>query len=174
MPSFSDVPASSRCGYNKGVKFVVSLLLRNSPAMQCAAAWRTQRSSLPVWTKRSLAAGLCGFGLLLAQQGPERDGNFDIRFEPTAKLQTGVQVPFQINVKDARKQPPIGAKVTLQIEMLDHSRVKVFAAPALNPGVYIAKPVFPTAGDWNVYVEVRRSNEMSSRTIQFSVADSAP
>jgi hypothetical protein len=131
-----------RCGYNKGVKFVASLL--------------------------------CGFGLLLAQEGPARDGNFDIRFEPTAKLQTGVQVPFEIDVKDARKQPLTGAKVTLQIEMLDHSRVKVFQAPGLNPGVYIAKPVFPAAGDWNVYVEVRRSDAMTSRSIQFSVADSAP
>ena len=116
----------------------------------------------------------CGFGLLLAQQGPQRDGNFDIRFEPTAKLQTGVRVPFQIDVKDGRKQPLAGAKVTLQIGMLDGSRVQVFPAPALTPGVYISKPVFPAAGDWSVYVEVRRNDEMSSRAIQFSVADAAP
>lgn len=114
---------------------------------------------------------LWGFALL-AQDTPNRNGNFDIRFEPTAKLQTGVQVPFQINVKDARKQPVIDAKVTLQIEMPDHSHVKVFRAPATNPGVYIAKPIFPSAGDWDIYVEVRRDNGMSSRTIQFNVADS--
>ncbi len=112
---------------------------------------------------------LCAFGLLRAQQGPERNGNFDIRFEPWAKLQTGVQVPFQITVKDSLSKPLIGAKVTLQIEMLDHTRVKVFPAPSINPGVYMAKPIFPVAGDWNVYVEVRRANQMSARTIEFSV-----
>jgi hypothetical protein len=117
---------------------------------------------------------LCVLGLLMAQEGPERDGNFDVRFEPTAKVQSGVQVPFQINVMDARKKPLTNAKVTLQIDMLDHSRVQVFQAPSISPGVYIAKPVFPAAGDWNVYVQVRRNNEMSSRTIQFSVAESTP
>lgn len=117
---------------------------------------------------------LCAVGLLFAQQGEERAGNFDIRFEPTAKLQTGVRVPFQITVNDALKKPLVDAKVTLQIEMLDHTRVKVFPALALDAGTYVAKPVFPVAGEWSVYVEVRRNNEMSARTIQFSVADSTP
>ena len=113
-------------------------------------------------------------GLMWAQQGPEPDGNFDIRFEPTAKLQAAVQVPFQITVRDARKQPLTDAKVTLQIETLDHNRVKVFRAAALDPGIYVAKPLFPVAGDWNVYVEVRRGEQMTSRTIQFSVSNSTP
>ncbi len=117
---------------------------------------------------------LCAVGLLPAQQGPEKDGNFDIRVEPTAKLQTGVQVPFQIAAKDARRQPLTDAKVTLQIEMPDHSHVKVFQAPAITPGIYISKPVFAAAGDWSVYVEVRRNNQMTSRTLQFSVAAPAP
>ena len=117
---------------------------------------------------------LCGFGLVLAQEGAERNGNFDIRFEPTAKLQNAVPIPFQVTVKDALNKPVVGAKVTLQIEMLDHTRVNVYPAAGLNPGVYVAKPVFPVAGEWNVYVEVHRSNEMSARTIQFSVADTAP
>lgn len=111
---------------------------------------------------------LCAFGLLVAQ---EREGNFDIRFEPTAKLQTGVEVPFKITVNDALHKPLPDAKVTLQIETTEHTHVKVFPAPAITPGVYIAKPVFPVSGEWNIYVEVRRANEMSARTIQFSVPE---
>jgi hypothetical protein len=110
---------------------------------------------------------LCAFGLLAAQ---EREGNFDIRFEPTAKLQTGVQVPFKITVYDALHKPLPDAKVTLQIETPEHTHVKVFPAPAIDVGVYIAKPVFPDSGEWDIYVEVHRANEMSARTIQFSVA----
>lgn len=116
---------------------------------------------------------LCVFGLLLGSLllGQDREGNFDIRFEPTAVLQTGTAVPFKIDVKDDLHKPLTDAKVTLQIEMTDHSHVKVFPAPATNPGVYIAKPVFPIAGEWNVYVEVHRNNAMSARTIEFSVAE---
>lgn len=111
------------------------------------------------------------FGLLFAQQAPEREANFDIRFEPTAKLQTGVQVPFQIRVNDALHKPVVDAKVTLQIEMMDGTHVQVFPASAINPGVYIAKPIFPLSGEWSVYVEAHRNNAMSARTIQFSVSD---
>jgi hypothetical protein len=115
-----------------------------------------------------LALILCAFGLLTAV---EREGNFDIRFEPTAKLQTGVEVPFAIHITDALHKPLPDATVTLQIEMPDHSHVKVFRAPAVSPGVYIAKPVFPAAGEWNVYVEAHRNNQMSARTIQFNVPE---
>jgi len=119
---------------------------------------------------------LCGLGLLFAQ---EREGNFSIRFEPTATLQTGAPIPFQITVQDAGHKPLADAKVTLQIETTNHTHVKVFPAPAVDPrgspGVYIAKPVFDAAGEWNVYVEVRRQNgqweEMSARSIQFSVPE---
>ena len=116
---------------------------------------------------------LCVSGLLLlAQQPPpELAGNFDIRFEPTAKLQTGVQVPFRISVKNDLNNPVVDAKVTLQIAMLDGTHVQVFPAPAISPGVYIAKPIFPLAGEWNVYVEVHRRDKMSARTIQFSVPE---
>lgn len=117
---------------------------------------------------------LFGLGLLFAQ---ERDGNFGIRFEPTAVLQTGAPIPFQITVHDAAHNPLPDAKVTLQIETVNHTHVKVFPAPAVDqraqPGVYVAKPVFDIPGEWNVYVEVRRQNgrweEMSARTIQFTV-----
>ena len=103
------------------------------------------------------------------QQGPERPGNLDIRFEPTAKLQTGVEIPFRITVRDSLGKPFIQAKVTLQIELKNHVQTKVYRAAMTDPGVYIAKPIFPEPGDWNVYVEVRRDNQLSARTIVFSV-----
>ena len=116
---------------------------------------------------------LCVLGWSIAQQPPEREGNFSIRFEPTAKLQTGAEVPFQITVTDALHKPVTHAKTTLQIEMTDSTSVAVFRAPEFDPkaspGVYVAKPVFPAAGEWNVYVEVHRENQMSARTIQFTV-----
>jgi hypothetical protein len=119
---------------------------------------------------------LFGLGLLLAQ---ERDGNFGIRFEPTAVLQTGAPVPFQITVNDAAHKPLPDAKVTLQIETSNHTHVKVFPAPPADqraqPGVYVAKPVFDIPGEWNVSVTVRRQNgrweEVSARSIQFTVPE---
>jgi hypothetical protein len=117
---------------------------------------------------------ICVLSFAAAQ---ERDGNFSIRFEPTAVLQTDAPIPFQITVHDADHKPLADAKVTLQIETANHGDVKVFPAPPLDqrasPGIYIAKPVFPHSGEWNVYVEVHRQNgrwdEMSARTIQFNV-----
>jgi hypothetical protein len=117
---------------------------------------------------------LLGLGVAFAQT---REGNFHIRFEPTAVLQTGAPIPFQITVADADHKPLPDAKVTLQIETANHTHVQVFPAPAAdpraNPGVYVAKPVFEVPGEWNVYVEVRRQNgrweEVTARTIQFTV-----
>ncbi|HEY3939727.1 MAG TPA: FixH family protein [Bryobacteraceae bacterium] len=100
-----------------------------------------------------------------------REGNFTIRFEPKAILQTGTPIPFEIHVNDSLHKPVQQAKVTLQIETTEHQDLKVFVAPATEPGVYVAKPVFPEAGEWNIYVEVRRSDQLSSRTIQFNVAN---
>jgi YtkA-like len=117
---------------------------------------------------KSFALLLCALGLLSAV---EREGNFDIRFEPTAKLQTDVQVPFEIHITDALHKPLPDAKVTLQIEMPDHTHVRVFPAPGTAAGVYLAKPVFSLAGEWNIYVEAHRNNEMSARTIQFNVPE---
>jgi YtkA-like len=108
------------------------------------------------------------FGLLTAL---EREGDFKIRFEPTAKLQTGVEVPFEIHMNDALHKPLIDASVTLQIEMPDHTHRNVFRASAVAPGVYIAKPIFPVPGEWNVSVEAHRNGEMSARTIQFNVPE---
>ena len=101
----------------------------------------------------------------------EREGNFAIRFEPTAILQTGVPVPFEITVNNDLHKPLQNAKVTLRIETPEHKEVKVFPAPAVSPGVYVAKPVFPEAGQWSIYVEARRDDAVSSRTIEFSVAE---
>ncbi len=109
-------------------------------------------------------------GLILAQQ--QHEGNFIIRFEPKAMLQTQAVIPFEIDVKDDLHNPLIQAKVTLQIETTEHTNVKVFNAPAVSPGVYVAKPVFPDAGQWNVYVEVRRGGAISARTIQYYVPES--
>ncbi|MGI8962000.1 MAG: FixH family protein [Bryobacteraceae bacterium] len=117
---------------------------------------------------KCIALLLCAFDLLTAV---EREGNFEIRFEPSAKLQTGIEVPFEIRINDALHKSLPDATVTLQIEMQDHSQIKVFPAPAVSPGVYIAKPVFPVAGEWNVYVQAHRNNEMSARTIQFNVPE---
>ena len=117
-----------------------------------------------------LALLVPALALVFAQQGQLREANLDIRFEPTAKLQTQVPVPFQITVRDSLNKPFIQGKVTLQIETTEHRNVKVFNAPMTAPGIYIAKPVFPEAGEYNVYVEVRRDDRMSARTIQFSVA----
>jgi hypothetical protein len=101
----------------------------------------------------------------------DREGNFIIRFEPKAILQTGVQIPFEINVSDSLHKPVQQAKVTLQIETAEHKNVKVFPAPGTEPGVYVAKPIFAEPGEWSVYVEVHRGDQLSSRTIQFSVAN---
>jgi YtkA-like protein len=100
----------------------------------------------------------------------EQEANFTIRFEPTAVLQTGAPIPVQINVTDARQKPVEQAKVTLQIETADHQQVQVFRAPAISPGVYVAKPVFPSTGQWSIYVEARRDDRMSSRTDQYDVS----
>jgi hypothetical protein len=121
-----------------------------------------------------IALFFCLAGLVFAQ---EREGNFSIRFEPTAVLQTGAPIPFQITVHDANHNPLIDAKVTLQIETVNGMHVKVFPAPAAdrraNPGIYVAKPVFDVPGEWKVYVEVHHQNghwdEMSARTIQYNV-----
>ena len=110
-------------------------------------------------------------GLIVAQA--QHEGNFIIRIEPKAVLQTQAAIPFQIDVKDDLHKPLIQAKVSLQIETAEHTDVKVFDAPAVSPGVYVAKPVFPDAGQWNVYVEVRRADAISARTIQYYVPESA-
>ena len=100
------------------------------------------------------------------------EGNYGIRFEPTAKLQTGPPIPFQILVKDSLRKPLVHAKVTLQIaEEGDTRSVRVFPAVEVEPGTYIAKPSFSAAGKWNIYVEATRQDHMSARTIQFQVSD---
>jgi hypothetical protein len=100
----------------------------------------------------------------------EREGNFNIRFEPAAVLQTGVAVPFEIHVTDNLHKPVQQAKVTLYIETSEHTQAKKFPAPATEPGLYLAKPIFPETGAWNVRAEVRLSDRVTSRILEFSVA----
>jgi hypothetical protein len=104
------------------------------------------------------------------QPAPLREANFDIRFEPTALLQSGTEVRFDITVKDADHNPVHGARVTLQIETAEHHDTKVFRATEMRTGLYMSKPNFPAPGRWNVYVEVRRDEAMSARTIEYYVA----
>ncbi len=99
----------------------------------------------------------------------EREGNFKIRFEPKAILQTGVTIPFEISVTDSHRQPVTEAKVKLYIETADGQDRMPFPAPGTTAGVYLAKPVFPRAGDWTVDVEVRRNDQFSTRSLTFNV-----
>ena len=116
-----------------------------------------------------LASIVSAAGLILGQQ--MREGNLDVRFEPTAKMQTGAPIPFNIVVRDALKKPFINAQVTLQIEKPDHSSVNVYPAPQLDRGTYLAKPVFPSPGTWEVIVDVRRGNQETGRTVEFHVPE---
>jgi hypothetical protein len=106
--------------------------------------------------------------LLLAQLAP---ANFDIRFEPDAKLQTGAQIPYLIHIDTALGKPVRGAKVTLLIETPDHKEPANFKAPMLDAGVYEAKPVFPHSGQWDVTVHATYDERESARTITYSVPD---
>jgi hypothetical protein len=112
---------------------------------------------------------LCLFLALGVSVFAGREGNFTIRFEPKAVLQTDAQIPFEIKVMDDLKKPVQDAKVTLQIETKNHQHLTVFKAPAVTSGVYLAKPIFPEAGEWNVYVEVHRNDEMSARVLEYTV-----
>jgi len=107
-------------------------------------------------------------GLLLAQDPP---ANFRIRFEPTAKLQTGVQVPFEIHILDAHDQPVREAKVLLVCTQSEDDPGFSAEGKAITPGVYIAKPVFPKTGTWNVQVRARREGRESTRVTQFNIAE---
>lgn len=112
-------------------------------------------------------------GLILSRPAvaQERDGNFNIRFEPTARMQSRIDVPFQIKVIDPRQKPVEHAAVTLQIKDRDNMNVKVYRTTMTAPGIYVASPSFVAAGEWSVYVEVRRDGEMTARTIQFTVSE---
>ncbi len=107
-------------------------------------------------------------GLVIAQDPP---ANFRIRFEPTAKLQTGVQVPFEIHILDAHDQPVREAKVLLVCTQSEGDPGIRTEAKATTPGVYLAKPVFPKTGTWNIEVRARREGRESTRLAQFNVAE---
>src|SRR5690349_16144289 len=106
-------------------------------------------------------------GLLTAA---DREGNFKIRFEPTAKLQTGVEVPFEVHVDDALSEPLQGdADIQLAIARPGQTPEASVKAWFVRPGVYSAKPQFPGDGQWAVTVTARRTNEATQRTINFIV-----
>lgn len=120
--------------------------------------------------KLLLAAALALAALSVATPAQQvRPGNFTIYVEPTAKLQTDAPIPFQIRVSDDLKKPLVDATVTLQIETDDGRYVQVFRAPAVDRGVYVAKPLFRTPGGWKVYVKVERLDRESARDFEYNV-----
>ena len=112
---------------------------------------------------------VCALGLMSASAQELSNANFDIRFEPTAVLQAGTEIRFDITVKDADHHPVHGAQVTLQIETAEHEHVKIFRATEMQTGLYMAKPIFPVEGQWSVNVEVHRAETMSARSIEYYV-----
>lgn len=118
---------------------------------------------------RLLALILCISGLLFAAKDVE--GNFSIRFETNAKLQTGVEVPFTVHVTDDRQRPlEQNAHVEMSIAPENREPIKTIKAWYVGPGEFIAKPVFPSEGQWALTVTARRANQVTSRTITFSVS----
>src|SRR5579872_4112535 len=115
------------------------------------AAMRLSREKVYNKAVKILACLLAFAALAFAQ---DHEGNFTIRFEPQAQLQTKAEIPFAIHVTDDLQKPVLHATVTLQIETPQHTGVRVFKAPEIGEGVYVAKPVFPSAGEWSIYVEV--------------------
>jgi hypothetical protein len=100
------------------------------------------------------------------------EGNYKIRFEPTAKLQTGAEIPFTIRVTDSRLQPMTSAKVRVICRLTDDPSNDVQAEGHLvTAGTYLAKPEFPKAGTWEVRVEVTWNDKTSSRSVQYNIAE---
>ncbi|MGH8164743.1 MAG: FixH family protein [Rhodanobacteraceae bacterium] len=120
-----------------------------------------------------LALAVCATGLAFAQNWPVRPANLTIRFAPATELMSGVPIPFKIQVTDPLHKPVVQAKVTLEIHRPDRTKTAVFKAPAIDRGVYMAKPVFPSPGTWEVYVEVRWEDQHGGRTIKYNVPRSA-
>ncbi len=104
--------------------------------------------------------------------GEGTEGNFKIRFEPTAKLQTGAEIPFTVTVTDSRMQPLSSASVHMTCRLADDTSTEVRSEGRMvTAGTYVAKPTFPKAGTWDVRVEVIFNDKTSSRTIQYNVTD---
>jgi hypothetical protein len=116
---------------------------------------------------------LCLFAVGLALAAPDvKEGNFTIRFEPSAKLQTNVEVPFDVRIKDDRGNALLhNAKVEVAIAPEHKDPVKTMKAWFVEPGHFIAKPVFPTDGHWDVTVTARINDRVTTRTITFTVTE---
>lgn len=70
---------------------------------------------------------------------------------------------------DPRHKPVEHAQVTLEIKDRDNMNLRDFRSIMAAPGVYVAKPTFSDSGEWSVSVTVRRDQDITSRTIQFTV-----
>jgi hypothetical protein len=142
----------------------------NQPAADVSLPRLAAGITLPPYNKtvRLLPGFLVAAALLFAQDPP---ANFRIRFEPTAKLQTGVQVPFEIHILDAHDQPVREAKVLFVCSQSEADAGIKSEGKAVSPGVYVAKPIFPKTGTWNIQVSARREGRESTRVAQFNVAE---
>ncbi len=116
---------------------------------------------------------LCVFGAALVLAAPDvKEGNFTIRFEPSAKLQANVEVPFDVRITDERGNPlQRNAKVDLAIAPENKPAVKTVKAWFVQPGLFIAKPVFPSEGQWEVTVTARINDRVTTRAITFTVTE---
>jgi hypothetical protein len=116
---------------------------------------------------------LCLLGIGLAFAAPDvKEGNFTIRFEPAAKLQTKVEVPFEVRIIDDRNRPlQPNVKVDLTIAQENKPAIKTVKAWFVQPGLFIAKPVFPSDGQWVVTVTARINDRVTTRAITFTVTE---
>lgn len=116
---------------------------------------------------------LCLFAVGLALAAPDvKEGNFTIRFEPSAKLQTNVEVPFDVRITDDRGKALLhNAKVELSIAPEHKEPVKTIKAWFVEPGHFIAKPMFPSDGQWDVTVTARINDRVTTRSITFTVTE---
>ena len=105
------------------------------------------------------------FALCLTVPAAVNDGNFVIQFEPTAKLQSDVQVPFTINITDDLHKPLLqDSVVEFAIAAQDEPPTRAIKAWFVKPGVFIAKPVFPSPGQWTITVTAKRENKVTSKS----------
>lgn len=119
---------------------------------------------------RLLALFFCVFALLSAAD--EKEGNFTIRFEPSVKLQTKVEVPFTVHVTDDLGKPlQRDDHVEMSIAPENQAPIKTVKAWFVAPGEFIAKPVFPSDGQWAITVMARRQDRVTRRTIVFPVTE---
>jgi nitrogen fixation protein FixH len=75
-------------------------------------------------------------------------------------------------VKDALNKPLLqNTRVELSIAPQNRATIQSVKAWFVSPGVFIAKPTFPSDGQWEITVTAHREDKTSQRTILFTVTD---